>query len=63
MREHGDGRRTPMKKEKLYGTKMAPMDALGKLPADKVKELAAGHCKNEGVEYESLKHLISSPLT
>ena len=29
------------------------MDAIGKLPADKVKELAAGHCKNEGVEYEA----------
>ena len=28
------------------------MDALGKLPADKIKELAAGHCK-EGVEYEA----------
>ena len=26
------------------------MDAIGKLPADKVKELAAAHCKNEGVE-------------
>ena len=28
------------------------MDALGKLPADKIKELAAAHC-NEGVEYEA----------
>ena len=51
--EHGDEPEAPMKKEKLYGTKMAAMDALGKLPADKIKELAAGHCKNEGVEYEA----------
>ena len=50
--EHGDEPDAPMKKEKLYGTKMAAMDALGKLPADKIKELAAGHCK-EGVEYEA----------
>ena len=49
--EHGD-KEEPMKKEKLYGTKMAAMDALGKLPADKIKELAAAHCK-EGVEYEA----------
>ena len=48
---HGD-KEEPMKKEKLYGTKMAAMDALGKLPADKIKELAADHCK-EGVEYEA----------
>ena len=51
--EHGDKPEEPMKKEKLYGTKKAAMDALGKLPADKIKELAAGHCKNEGVEYEA----------
>ena len=51
--EHGDEPEAPMKKEKLYGTKMAAMDAIGKLPADKVKELAAAHCKNEGVEYEA----------
>ena len=49
---HGD-KEEPMKKEKLYGTKMAAMDALGKLPADKIKELAAAHCKGEGVEYEA----------
>ena len=33
----------PVNKE-TYGTKMAAMDALGKLPAAKVKELAADHC-------------------
>ena len=49
---HGD-KEEPMKKEKLYGTKMAAMDALGKLPADKIKELAADHCPSEGVEYEA----------
>ena len=41
----------PVNKE-TYGTKTAAMDALGKLPAQKVKELAAAHC-NEGVEYEA----------
>ena len=49
---HGD-KEEPMKKEKLYGTKMAAMDAIGKLPAEKVKELAAAHCpgsKKESVE-------------
>ena len=33
----------PVNKE-TYGTKTAAMDALGKLPAAKVKELAADHC-------------------
>ena len=42
----------PVNKE-TYGTKTAAMDALGKLPAGKVKELAAAHCNKEGVEYEA----------
>ena len=42
----------PVNKE-TYGTKTAAMDALGKLPAQKVKELAAAHCNKEGVEYEA----------
>ena len=40
--EHGD-KEEPINKE-TYGTKTAAMDALGKLPADKIKELAADHC-------------------
>ena len=36
-------KKKPVNKE-TYGTKMAAMDALGKLPAAKVKELAADHC-------------------
>ena len=47
----------PVNKE-TYGTKMAAMDALGKLPAQKVKELAAAHCpgskKSESVKKEAL---------
>jgi vacuolar-type H+-ATPase subunit E/Vma4 len=36
-------KKKPVNKE-TYGTKTAAMDALGKLPAAKVKELAADHC-------------------
>ena len=46
---HGD-KEEPVKKEKLYGTKMAAMDAIGKLPAAKVKELAADHCPGSAKE-------------
>ena len=52
--EHG---KEPVNKE-TYGTKMAAMDALSKLPAEKVKELAADHCpgskKSESVKKEAL---------
>ena len=56
----------PMKKEKLYGTKMAAMDALGKLPADKIKELAAAHCpshKGESVEIPQSLDIDSVDVT
>lgn len=46
----------PVNKE-TYGTKMAAMDALSKLPAAKIKELAADHCpgsKKESVKKEAL---------
>jgi len=54
------------KKEKLYGTKMAAMDALGKLPADKIKEIAAAHCpshKGESVEIPQSLDIDSVDVT
>ena len=61
-----DDKEEPMKKEKLYGTKMAAMDALGKLPADKIKELAAAHCpgsKKESVEIPQSLDIDSVDVT
>ena len=53
-------------KENLYGTKTAAMDALSKLPADKIKELAADHCpgsKAESVEIPQSLDIDSVDVT
>ena len=61
-----DDKKEPAKKEKLYGTKMAAMDALSKLPTEKIKELAADHCpgsKKESVEIPQSLDIDSVDVT
>ena len=55
----------PVNKE-TYGTKTAAMDALSKLPAEKIKELAADHCpgsKKESVEIPQSLDIDSVDVT
>ena len=55
----------PVNKE-TYGTKTAAMDALSKLPTEKIKELAADHCpgsKKESVEIPQSLDIDSVDVT
>ena len=52
--EKMDEMEEPKEKEMVYATKSAAMDALGKLPAGKIKELAASNCGGKREQKEAL---------